>query len=41
MGTELLFFLQEWLFDHIQKVDKQYSKRFQKILGGGVLGKLF
>lgn len=30
VGMELLMFLKDWLFDHIQKVDTRYSKHFQK-----------
>lgn len=30
VGMELLMFLKEWLFDHINKVDKAYSKHFLK-----------
>lgn len=30
VGMELLMFLKEWLFDHINKVDKRYTKDFQK-----------
>ncbi len=29
VGMELLLFLKEWLFDHINKVDKRYTKHFQ------------
>lgn len=30
VGMELLLFLKDWLFDHINKVDKQYVKTFHK-----------
>ncbi len=30
VGMELLMFLKEWLFDHINKVDKAYTKTFHK-----------
>lgn len=30
VGMELLMFLRDWLFDHINKVDKQYTKTFHK-----------
>ncbi len=30
VGMELLMFLKEWLFDHINKVDKRYSNHFTK-----------
>lgn len=30
VGMELLMFLKDWLFDHINKVDKQYVKTFHK-----------
>ena len=30
VGMELLMFLKDWLFDHINKVDKGYSKTFLK-----------
>ncbi len=30
MGMELLMFLKDWLFDHINKVDKRYVKHFHK-----------
>ncbi|MDH5785550.1 MAG: bacteriohemerythrin [Chromatiales bacterium] len=30
VGMELLMFLKEWLFDHIQKVDKEYVNTFVK-----------
>ena len=33
VGMDLLMFLKDWLFDHINKVDKRYVKTFQK---GGV-----
>ncbi len=33
VGMELLMFLRDWLFDHINKADKQYTKTFHK---GGV-----
>lgn len=29
-GLDLLMFLKEWLFDHINKVDKRYVKTFHK-----------
>ena len=28
VGMELLMFLKDWLFDHINKVDKSYTKAF-------------
>lgn len=30
VGMELLMFLKDWLFDHINKVDKRYTKTFHK-----------
>jgi len=30
VGMELLMFLKDWLFDHINKVDKEYTKTFHK-----------
>ncbi len=30
VGMELLMFLKEWLFDHINKVDKAYTMTFHK-----------
>ncbi len=30
VGMELLMFLRDWLFDHISKEDKMYSKTFHK-----------
>lgn len=30
VGMELLMFLKDWLFDHINKVDKRYTKAFHK-----------
>ncbi|MFO7603963.1 MAG: bacteriohemerythrin [Gammaproteobacteria bacterium] len=30
VGMELLMFLKDWLFDHIDKVDKQYVETFHK-----------
>ena len=30
VGMELLMFLKDWLFDHINKIDKQYVKTFHK-----------
>jgi hemerythrin len=33
VGMELLMFLRDWLFDHINKIDKSYVKTFHK---GGV-----
>ena len=30
VGMELLMFLKDWLFDHINKVDKSYTKTFHK-----------
>ena len=30
VGMELLMFLKDWLFDHINKVDKAYTKTFHK-----------
>lgn len=30
VGMELLMFLRDWLFDHISKEDKQYTKTFHK-----------
>ncbi|WP_303902617.1 bacteriohemerythrin [Thiohalomonas denitrificans] len=30
VGMELLIFLKEWLFDHINKVDKRYTRHFHK-----------
>ncbi len=30
VGMELLLFLKEWLFDHINKVDKAYTATFHK-----------
>ena len=30
VGMDLLMFLKDWLFDHINKVDKQYTKTFHK-----------
>ena len=30
VGMELLIFLKNWLFDHINKVDKRYSTHFHK-----------
>ncbi len=30
IGMELLMFLKDWLFDHINNVDKRYSKHFLK-----------
>ena len=30
VGMELLMFLKDWLFDHINKVDKGYTKTFHK-----------
>jgi len=30
VGMELLHFLQDWLFDHINKIDKKYTKTFLK-----------
>ena len=30
VGMELLMFLKDWLFDHINKVDKQYVKTFHQ-----------
>lgn len=30
VGMELLLFLKDWLFEHIEKVDKKYSKHFLK-----------
>ncbi|MEN8171062.1 MAG: bacteriohemerythrin [Pseudomonadota bacterium] len=30
VGMELLMFLKDWLFDHINKVDKAYTKTFLK-----------
>ncbi len=30
VGMDLLMFLKDWLFDHINKVDKQYVKTFHK-----------
>ena len=30
VGMELLMFLKEWLFDHINKVDKAYTSTFHK-----------
>jgi hemerythrin len=30
VGMELLMFLKDWLFDHINKVDKRYTNAFHK-----------
>jgi hemerythrin len=30
MGMELLYFLKDWLMDHIKKVDKQYAPHLTK-----------
>ena len=30
VGMELLMFLEEWLFDHINSVDKRYTRHFQR-----------